>query len=59
MPGAKGFTFGLLTFALFLGFLPSWLGWPGLLTGPVSYALVALVSLALLWFPLRKEAARC
>ncbi len=59
MPGAKGFTFGLLTFALFLGFLPSWLGWPGLLNGPVSYALVALVSLALLWFPLRKEAARC
>ena len=26
LPGAKGFTFGLLTFALFLGFLPSFLG---------------------------------
>ena len=58
-PGAKGFSFGLLTFALFLGYLPSFLGWPNLLTGPVSYTAVALVSLALLWLPLRKEAARC
>lgn len=59
MPGAKGFTFGLLTFALFLGYLPSMMGWPSLLTGPVRYGLVALLSLALLWFPLQKEAARC
>ena len=59
VPGAKGFTFGLLTFALFLGFLPSFLGWPSLLTGPANYAAVAVVSLVLLWFPLRKEAARC
>ena len=56
VPGAKGFTFGLLTFALFLGYLPSWLGWPSLLTGPVSYGVLAAVSLALLWLPLRKEA---
>ena len=55
MPGAKGFTFGLLTFALFLGFLPSFMGWPSLLTGPISYAVVAAASLLLLWFPLRKE----
>lgn len=59
MPGAKGFTFGLLTFALFLGFLPSFLGWPSLLTGPAAYAAVALASLLLLLVPLRKEAARC
>lgn len=59
MPGAKGFTFGLLTFALFLGFLPSFLSWPSLLTGPVSYGTVALVSLALLWYPIRREVARC
>ena len=56
LPGAKGFSFGLLTFALFLGFLPSWLGWPSLLTGPTSYAAMAAVSLVLLWLPLRKEA---
>ena len=55
MPGAKGFTFGLLTFALFLGYLPSFLGWPNLLTGPAGYMAVAAVSLLLLWFPLGKE----
>jgi len=59
VPGAKGFTFGLLTFALFLGFLPSFLGWPSLLTGPASYAAAAVLSLALLLPPLRKEAVRC
>ena len=59
MPGARGFTFGLLTFGLFLGYLPSWLGLPGLLAGPWSYALCALLSLALLWGPLGKEAVRC
>lgn len=30
MPGCKAFSFGLLTFALFLGFLPVWLGWSNL-----------------------------
>ncbi len=49
LPGAKGFSFGLLTFGLFLGFLPSYLGWPNLLTGPWSCAALALCSLALLW----------
>ena len=28
LPGAKGFAFGLLTFALFIGYLPVYLGWP-------------------------------
>ncbi len=59
LPGAKGFSFGLLTFALFLGYLPSWLGWPSLLAGPVSYTAAAVLSLVLLWFPLRKEASGC
>lgn len=48
VPGAKGFAFGTLTFALFLGFLPSWLGRPSLLGGPTAYALLAALSLALL-----------
>lgn len=48
VPGAKGFAFGLLTFGLFIGFLPSFLGWPNLLTGPIAYAAAALVSLVLL-----------
>ena len=59
MPGAKGFSFGLLTFALFLGYLPSWLGWPSLLTAPWTYSAVALLSAGLLWLPLRKERVGC
>ena len=59
VPGAKGFAFGLLTFALFLGYLPSWLGWPSLLTEPWTYSAAALFSAALLWISLRKEAVRC
>ena len=53
-PGAKGFSFGLLTFGLFLGFLPVYCGinppsnehWP--------FALAAAASLALLGAGLRK-----
>ena len=53
-PDAKGFSFGLLTFGLFLGFLPSYLGtnvpehmfW--------LFPIAAAVSLALLWTGLRK-----
>ncbi len=48
MPGAKGFAFGLLTFALFLGFLPTWMGLPSALTQPWAMALFCLVSAALL-----------
>ena len=56
MPGHKGFSFGLLTFALFLGFLPTYLG-----VQPVSgYVLagISLVSALLLAaLPRRKEVA--
>lgn len=58
MPGAKGFAFGLLTFGLFLGFLPTWLGWPAVLTEPWAMALAALLSLGLL-LPGLKEGAKC
>ena len=46
MPGAKGFSFGLLTFALFLGYLPAWLG-AGTISG-VGMAVAAVLSAALL-----------
>ena len=46
MPGAKGFSFGLLTFALFLGFLPTYLG-AGTIGGP-GMALVTVLSALLL-----------
>lgn len=49
-----GFAFGTLTFALFLGFLPVWLGWPALLTGGIGYAAGALCSLALLALGLKR-----
>ena len=59
LPGAKGFAFGLLTFGLFLGFLPSYLGWPNPLAQPWSCAAASLASLALLRAGLRKEAGAC
>lgn len=49
-----GFAFGTLTFALFLGFLPVWLGRPALLTGGTGYAAGALCSLALLALGLKR-----
>ena len=52
LPNAKGFSFGLLTFALFLGFLPVYLGF-----GAILYwmaAVFAAISLALLLLGLRK-----
>jgi len=52
-PGAKGFAFGMLTFALFLGFLPVYLGWPVVLSDGVGYAFGAVCSLALLVLGLR------
>lgn len=48
LPQVRGFAFGLLTFALFLGFLPAFLGWTPLAPGPAVYAGVALASLVLL-----------
>ncbi len=54
LPDRMGFAFGMLTFALFLGFLPVWLGWPALLSGGGGYAAGALCSLALLALGLKR-----
>ncbi|WMJ22849.1 hypothetical protein RBG61_12765 [Paludicola sp. MB14-C6] len=54
LPGAKGFTFGLLTFGLFLGFIPVYLGLPPLFTSNISFAVASLLSLLLLFFGLKK-----
>jgi FSR family fosmidomycin resistance protein-like MFS transporter len=54
LPGMPGFSFGLLTFALFLGFLPTWLGIPAPGTG-WFLSLGAAVSLGLLLPGLRKN----
>ena len=53
IPGAKGFAFGLLTFGLFLGFLPSYFGVDVSPLAPWLFALLSAVSLALLWTGLR------
>ena len=50
LPGTKGFAFGLLTFGLFLGFLPGHLDLMPVRPGPALYAAAALGSLPpLLW----------
>jgi len=54
MPGAKGFAFGLLTFALFLGFLPVYLGVEVPQSTAWIFAPLAVLSLALLWFGLKR-----
>lgn len=53
MPGHKGFSFGLLTFALFLGFLPAYLGAPTV-SGYVLAAASVLSALLLAALPGRK-----
>ena len=69
-PGAKGFGFGLLTFGLFVGFCPAWLGgssvggpvqsgirfMAGNASSPVGMALMAVVSLLLLGWGLKQVA---
>ncbi len=52
MPGCRGFSFGLLTFALFLGYLPTFFGAPSI-HGP-GMALVCILSAALLLWGIRK-----
>ncbi len=53
-PGARGFAFGALTFALFLGYLPTHLGLPTLFAGQGWwYAAEAVLSLVLLVVGLR------
>ncbi len=62
-PGARGFAFGTLTFALFLGYLPTWLGLPVPFAGRGWwYAIQALLSLLLLTAGLlagRKKGGDC
>jgi len=53
-PGAKGFAFGLLTFALFLGFLPVYLKVDISAYAPWLFAALSVVSLGILFFGLRK-----
>lgn len=53
MPRHKGFGFGLLTFALFVGIIPMVIGAEAWLTLPYGFALACVVSAALLVFGLK------
>jgi len=53
-PGAKGFSFGMLTFALFLGFLPTYLGVPSIENNFWIFSLAAVVSMVFLYLGLRE-----
>ena len=57
-PGAKGFSFGLLMFALFLGFLPVYLGSDISAYTPWLFAALSAVSLGILLFGLRKSGVK-
>lgn len=54
-PGLPGFSFGLLTFALFLGFLPVYAGFEVPISGTALGALGSLLSLVLLLPVARKD----
>ena len=55
MKGCKGFAFGLLTFALFIGFLPVWAGCRHILSCGVGYGIWSLISLVLLLIGIKGE----
>lgn len=54
IPGAKGFTFGLLTFGLFAGYLPSVYGLPSPLDQGWACAIISVLSLILMISPLKE-----
>jgi len=58
LPGAKGFSFGLLTFALFLGFLPVQADAPSIITGGIGYSITCVISLLLMLLGLRMAAVK-
>jgi FSR family fosmidomycin resistance protein-like MFS transporter len=54
MQGCKGFSFGVLTFGLFLGFAPVYLNLNPLITTSAGFSFAAVASFVLLWIGLRK-----
>lgn len=53
-PSALGFSFGLLTFALFLGFIPVINGLTGMTVLPFGFAAACAISIILLYFGLKE-----
>lgn len=57
IPGAKGFTFGLLTLGLFVGYLPSVYGLPSPLDQGWACAVISVISLILMILPFKEMTA--
>lgn len=55
LKGLAGFSFGGLTFGLFLGFLPTYLGVQSPVNGQILGCIGSLLSLVILWFCVRKQ----
>lgn len=55
LKGLSGFSFGGLTFGLFLGFLPTYLGVQSPVNGQILGCIGSLLSLVILWFCVRKQ----
>lgn len=59
LPGAKGFAFGILTFALFIGFLPKYYGYTSVMPGNIEYAAGAFISLIIMIYIVIKGKLIC
>lgn len=59
LPGAKGFAFGILTFALFIGFLPKYYGYTSVMPGNIEYASGAFISLMIMVYIVIKGKVIC
>ena len=59
LPGAKGFAFGILTFALFIGFLPKYYGYTSMVPGNIEYAVGAILSLVIMIYIIMKGKSIC
>lgn len=58
LSGCKGFAFGILTFGLFLGFLPSYLALTPLFSTTTGFSIASVFSLVILLYGLRRVVDR-
>ena len=59
LPRAKGFAFGILTFALFIVFLPKYYGYTSMIPGNIEFAAGAFLSLVIMIYIVIKGKSIC
>lgn len=59
LPRSKGFAFGILTFALFIGFLPTYYGYTSMVPENIEYAAGAMISLIIMIYIVMKGKSIC